>query len=38
MSDIPYGRTAVVTIDLHRGHLDPDASIAPGMLIQPSHN
>ena len=26
MSNIPYGRTAVVTIDLHRGHLDPDVA------------
>ena len=29
MSDIPYGRTAVVTIDLHRGHLDPDVATMP---------
>jgi nicotinamidase-related amidase len=29
MSTIPYGRTAVVTIDLHRGHLDPDVATMP---------
>jgi nicotinamidase-related amidase len=29
MSNIPYGRTAVVTIDLHRGHLDPDVATMP---------
>jgi nicotinamidase-related amidase len=29
MSSIPYGRPAVVTIDLHRGHLDPDVATMP---------
>jgi biuret amidohydrolase len=28
-SGIPYGRPAVVTIDLHRGHLDPSVATMP---------
>jgi nicotinamidase-related amidase len=29
MTDIPRGRAAVVTIDLHRGHLDPAVATMP---------
>lgn len=29
MTAVPYGRAAVVTIDLHRGHLDPAVATMP---------
>jgi nicotinamidase-related amidase len=29
MTAVPYGRSAVVTIDLHRGHLDPAVATMP---------